>query len=122
MAPTEATTEKKLSQSQQVGFSLIAQAHIGLLIAASLLVLSLLFSFSLTTVIYGALFGVFSALLLMAYWLGKGGKFFILALFCPLMAIIFSPLNSFLDVANLICAYFVGLCLVLTAYKMIKGS
>ena len=116
------STNKKLSKSQEVGFSLIARAHFGLVIASVLLAISLLFSYAVTIIINGLLFGVFSALFLLAYWLGKGGKFFIFALICPLIAIIYSPLFSFYDVANLIFSYFVGLSALLTVYKLKKGS
>ena len=111
-----------MKTSQAVGFSLIGQAYIGLIVFALVLALSLFFSFNMTVVFYGAIFGAITALLLLCYWLGKGGSFFLLAVVCPLICIIFTPIMSFFDIANLLGAFFVGLCLMLTLYRIKKGS
>jgi hypothetical protein len=111
-----------MKTSQAVGFSLIGQAHLGLLVFAVILAVSLVLSTNLVVVTYGGVFGVITALLLLAYWLGKGGKFFILAVVCPLVCIVLTPLTSFYDIANLLGAFFVGVCFLLTVYKLKKES
>ena len=111
-----------MRSNQAVGFSLVGQAHLGLIIFSALFAVSLAFSFDKEVIFYGLVFGTVTALLLLAYWLGKGGKFFILAVLSPLVCIVFTPLTSFLAIANLLGAFFVGLCLLLTLYKLKKGS
>ncbi|MCF6458235.1 hypothetical protein [Pseudoalteromonas sp. MMG024] len=111
-----------MKTSQAVGFSLIGQAYIGLIVFAVVLAVSLIFSFNLTVVLYGAIFGAITAALLLCYWLGKGGSFFLLAVMCPLICIIVTPITSFLEIANVLGAFFVGLCLLLTGYRLKKGS
>ena len=111
-----------MKTSQAVGFSLIGQAHIGLMVFAVILAISLVLSLNLTVVTYGAVFGAVTALLLLAYWLGKGGKFFVLAVMCPLLCIIVTPITSFFEIANVLGAFFVGLCFILTIYRLKKGS
>ena len=111
-----------MRSNQTIGFSLIAQAHFGLVIFSILLAVSLLFSINTEAIVYGLGFGVLTGSVLLAYWHGKGGTYFVCAFLCPLICIIMTPLNSFMAIANLIGAFFVGLCLLLTMYKLKKGS
>ena len=111
-----------MRSNQAVGFSLISQAHLGLIGFSVFLAISMVVSFNIEVIVYGALFGSLTATLLLLYWLEKGGKFFVLAVICPLLCIIFTPLASFTAIANLLGAFFVGLCLLLMFYRIKKGS
>ncbi|MCG7537407.1 hypothetical protein [Pseudoalteromonas sp. OOF1S-7] len=62
--------------------------------------------------------GGLSAVLLLAYWHGKGGSFFIFGLGAPLLAIMFSELPDFLSLAWVINSFFSGFALILLLYKL----
>lgn len=111
-----------MKSHQSVGISLIGQAHIGLIIFMCALILSLMVSINISALIYGGIFGVITGALLLGYWLGKGGRFFLLAILSPLILIVVSPLASFADIANVLGAFFVGLCGLLCIYRLKKGS
>ncbi|SFC20594.1 hypothetical protein [Pseudoalteromonas denitrificans] len=103
--------------SPQVGSSIISQAYIGFIL--SLLIIVLL---CITTEIYifsimnGLISGAFTSTLLLCYWRGKGGVFFILALMSPLFLIVFTVLPSFIALFQLIASYFFGTSTLLMLY------
>ncbi|RZM80356.1 hypothetical protein [Pseudoalteromonas rubra] len=63
--------------------------------------------------------GGLSAALLLAYWHGKGGSFFIFGLGAPMLAVIFSDLPNFLSLAWVINSFFAGFALLLLLYKLV---
>ena len=103
-----------MKDSAQVGQSIIAQAHFGCLLTLSLLGVILLTE-GLTTalLLLSGAAGALCAAFLLLYWKGKGGIFFVLALICPLLLIIFAQLPTFLALAELVIGYFCALSVVL---------
>ena len=66
--------------------------------------------------------GVISAVLLLAYWLGKGGLFFILGVSLPLVLVLFTPLASITALLNLVSGFFFGFCAALFVYKLLANK
>ncbi|AZZ98890.1 hypothetical protein [Pseudoalteromonas sp. R3] len=73
---------------------------------------------NIANVVLGLSVGGLSAALLLAYWHGKGGSFFIFGLGAPMLAIIFSDLPDFLSLAWVINSFFGGFALLLLLYKL----
>ncbi|ATC95362.1 hypothetical protein [Pseudoalteromonas tunicata] len=106
-----------MKDSAQVGQSIIAKAHFGVVIAVFFLVVSyFLTPLLLDTLMQSTLAGLICALLLLGYWRGKGGLFFILALVCPLILIVMAHLPTFFALLQLISGYFLGLSALLSAF------
>lgn len=104
----------------QIGQSMAKQAPIALLI--NVLIFAALFTTEvapITTVVTALVFGVLTSLLLLGYWHGKGGSFFIIALLMPLVLVVVSELTSFLALAWLINGFFSGAALLLLVYGLI---
>ena len=71
-----------MSKQPHVGLSLVTKAPMGMLITALIAVIAnVLLELNIVTLGYAVAGGIASAVLLLAYWLGKGGLFFILPLF-----------------------------------------
>lgn len=68
------------------------------------------------SIINGVISGKLTSLFLLCYWRGKGGSFFIIALICPLIAIVITSLPNFTALFQLISAYFVGTSSLLMLY------
>ncbi|WP_233997954.1 hypothetical protein [Pseudoalteromonas sp. T1lg10] len=66
--------------------------------------------------------GVGCGVLLLAYWLGKGGIYFILGLLVPLLAVIFAELPNFISLFQLILTFFCGFWSSLWALKLVNGT
>ncbi|MFC3033931.1 hypothetical protein ACFOEE_15535 [Pseudoalteromonas fenneropenaei] len=111
----------------QVGFGLIRQAPQGVALMLVLMLIVILIDRAALAQHYGVAlqglgFGGLAALTLLAYWRGKGGVFFILALLMPLIFVIFAHLPSFLALAYGVCGFFLGITLTLAGYGKLKSQ
>lgn len=107
-----------MSQQPHVGLSLVNKAPIGMLITFLIAVLANVFlTLNIVTLGYAVLGGVICAAILLAYWLGKGGVFFILGVSMPLLLVLFTPLATLGALLNLLSGFFFGFCAMLLIYK-----
>ena len=109
-----------MSEQPHVGLSLVNKAPMGMLITALIAVIAnVLLELNIITLGYAVAGGVVSAALLLAYWLGKGGLFFILGVSLPLVLVLFTPLASITALLNLVSGFFFGFCAALFIYKLV---
>jgi hypothetical protein len=112
-----------MSQQPHVGLSLVKKAPLGLLVTAIIaLIANLMLSLDITTLGYAIAGGALCAILLLAYWLAKGGVFFILAISVPLLLVLFTPLATLGALVNLISGFFFGFCLALLIYQRFMAN
>ncbi|TMO07994.1 hypothetical protein [Pseudoalteromonas sp. S558] len=108
-----------MSKQPHVGLSLITKAPMGMLITAIIAVIAnVLLELNVITLGYAIAGGALSAMLLLAYWLGKGGLFFVLGVSLPLLLVLFTPLAGITALLNLVSGFFFGFCAALVAYKL----
>ncbi|MGO2373458.1 MAG: hypothetical protein ACTH5C_13980 [Pseudoalteromonas prydzensis] len=103
-----------------VGLSLVNKAPLGLVITALIAVTAtFMFELALVTLAYAIAGGLLCAVILIAYWLGKGGIFFIAGVSIPLLMVIVMPLTTMAALLYLISGFFFGFCLALLGYKLL---
>lgn len=103
-----------------VGLSLVNKAPLGLVITALIAIIAtFMFELELSTLAYSVAGGLTCAIILLAYWLGKGGLFFIVGVSIPLLIVIVMPLTSMAALLYLISGFFFGFCLALIGYKLV---
>lgn len=108
-----------MSQTPHVGLSLVNKAPIGMLITFVVAVLANVFmTLNIITLGYAVLGGAVCAAILLAYWLGKGGLFFVLGVSMPLLLVLLTPLASIGALLNLLSGFFFGFCAMLLMYKV----
>ncbi|MBB1310300.1 MULTISPECIES: hypothetical protein [Pseudoalteromonas] len=106
-----------------VGLSLVNKAPLGLIVTAVIAgIATVMFELELLTLAYSVLGGLVCAIILIAYWLGKGGLFFIVGVSIPLLMVIVVPLTSMAALLYLISGFFFGFCLALLGYKLLAKS
>jgi len=98
-----------MSQQPHVGLSLINKAPTVLA--------NVFLTLNIITLGYAVLGGMVCAAILLAYWLGKGGVFFILGVSMPLLLVLFTPLATIAALLNLLSGFFFGFCAMLLIYK-----
>ena len=107
-----------MSQQPHVGLSLVNKAPIGMLITFLIAALANVFlTLNIVTLGHAVLGGMVCAAILLAYWLGKGGVFFILGVSMPLLLVLFTPLATIAALLNLLSGFFFGFCAMLLIYK-----
>lgn len=112
-----------MKDQPHVGLSLVSKASMGMLITALVAVIAnVLLELNIITLGYAVVGGVVSAVLLLAYWLGKGGLFFILGVSLPLVLVLFTPLASITALLNLVSGFFFGFCAALFVYKLLANK
>ncbi|MBQ4858721.1 hypothetical protein V6248_12995 [Pseudoalteromonas agarivorans] len=112
-----------MSEQPHVGLSLVNKAPMGMLLTALVAVIAnVLLELNIITLGYAVAGGVVSAALLLAYWLGKGGLFFILGVSLPLVLVLFTPLASITALLNLVSGFFFGFCAALFIYKLVNAK
>jgi len=112
-----------MSEQPHVGLSLVNKAPMGMLLTALVAVIAnVLLELNIITLGYAVAGGVVSAALLLAYWLGKGGLFFILGVSLPLVLVLFTPLASITALLNLVSGFFFGFCAALCIYKLVSAK
>ncbi|TMP04131.1 hypothetical protein CWC11_12115 [Pseudoalteromonas sp. S3178] len=112
-----------MSEQPHVGLSLVNKAPMGMLITALIAVIAnVLLELNIITLGYAVAGGVISAALLLAYWLGRGGLFFILGVSLPLVLVLFTPLASITALLNLVSGFFFGFCAALFIYKLVRAK
>ncbi|MEL0633692.1 hypothetical protein V6237_12995 [Pseudoalteromonas carrageenovora] len=112
-----------MSEQPHVGLSLVNKAPMGMLLTALVAVIAnVLLELNIITLGYAVTGGVVSAALLLAYWLGKGGLFFILGVSLPLVLVLFTPLASITALLNLVSGFFFGFCAALFIYKLVSAK
>lgn len=103
-----------------VGLSLVNKAPLGLVITTLIAIAAtFLFELPLSTLGYASAGGFLCSVILIAYWLGKGGIFFIAGVSIPLLMVIVMPLTTMAALLYLISGFFFGFCLALLGYKLL---
>ncbi len=106
-----------------VGLSLVAKAPIAFTMLTLLIVAVATLSTPLWHILgYSVLAGLVCGGLLLAYWSGKGGLYFILGLLVPLANVVAVDLSSFTSLYQLILAFFCGFWLSLCVFKLVTGK
>ncbi|MEH6393355.1 hypothetical protein [Pseudoalteromonas sp.] len=102
-----------------VGLSLVNKAPLGLVSTALIAIIAtFMFDLELLTLAYASAGGLLCAVILIAYWLGKGGIFFIVGVSIPLLMVIIMPLATMAALLYLVSGFFFGFCLALLGYKL----
>ncbi|MDP2635557.1 MULTISPECIES: hypothetical protein [unclassified Pseudoalteromonas] len=108
-----------MNNQPHVGLSLVNKAPLGLLITILIAVVAhLVFELDVMTLLYSLVGGLVCAIVLIAYWLGKGGAFFIVGVSIPLVLIVVTPLATMAALLYLVSGFFFGFCLSLLIYKL----
>ncbi|GAA58941.1 hypothetical protein P20652_0800 [Pseudoalteromonas sp. BSi20652] len=109
-----------MNKQPHVGLSLVNKAPMGMLITLIIAAIAnVLLELNIITLVYAIVGGVASSVLLLAYWLGKGGVFFILGVSVPLLLVLLTPLGAITALLNLTSGFFFGFCAALFIYKLI---
>ncbi|ALU44880.1 hypothetical protein [Pseudoalteromonas rubra] len=109
-----------MQETQKIGESLANKAIWAVLGCGALFVVLVMNGgLNIGNVVLSLSIGALSAALLLAYWHGKGGSFFIFGLGAPMLAIIFSDLPNFLSLAWVINSFFCGFSVLLLLYKLV---
>jgi hypothetical protein len=114
-------------QNKQIGESLAKKSPIAILFTLLLFVpLALNESPIIGNIVSALVLGAMTVVLLLGYWHGKGGSFFIVALLMPLVLVVIAELPNFIALAWLINAFFFGAAsslfvyLKLSKFKIVK--
>ncbi|KZN48829.1 hypothetical protein [Pseudoalteromonas luteoviolacea] len=108
-----------MQNNKQIGMSLASKAPMAVLICAIIFLLLFLGSaINLANLLLALSVGVLSAVLLLAYWHGRGGSYFILGLAAPMLSILFSELPDFWALAWVINGFFCGFAILLWLFKL----
>jgi len=108
-----------MNKQPHVGLSLVNKAPMGMVVTALIAaVASFIFELDLTTLIYACIGGFVCGIILIAYWLGKGGVYFIVGVSTPLLLVVVMPLATVAALLYLVSGFFFGFCLALLAYKL----
>ena len=109
-----------MNKQPHVGLSLVNKAPLGMLITAIIAILAnTLLALNLITLGYAIFGGVVCAALLLAYWLGKGGVFFVLGVSAPLLLVLLTPLVSVAALLNLVSGFFFGFFTTLLLHNLL---
>ncbi|WP_404339284.1 hypothetical protein [Pseudoalteromonas mariniglutinosa] len=113
-----------MNEHARIGFALINKAPYGICVAVAVAFVAGFFFHDLAIVnfYYASIGGMLCALFLLAYWSGKGGLFFIAAVFTPLLLVMVSPLATLASLLYLLSGFFAGFWLLLLIYKVIKAK
>lgn len=108
-----------MSEQPHVGLSLVNKAPLGLVLSLLVAVIAgfVYTDLSLLTLLYALAGGLLCSVLLLGYWSGKGGIFFILGVLTPLALVMVSPLTTMAALLYLLSGFFAGFWLVLLCYK-----
>jgi hypothetical protein len=110
-----------MSRQPHVGLSLVKKAPLGLLVTLLVAVVAnLLLPLNIVTLAYAMTGGIVCAALLLMYWLGRGGVFFIAGVSMPLLLVLWAPLASVAALLNLVSGFFLGFCLALVIYNLAR--
>ncbi|KZN46694.1 hypothetical protein [Pseudoalteromonas luteoviolacea] len=108
-----------MKKNNAISLSLASKAPIAIVICCfGFVLLALSSAFHLTNLLLALSVGALSAVLLLAYWHGKGGHFFILGLAAPMLSILFSELPDFWALGWVINGFFCGFAILLWLFKV----
>ncbi|MDK1285705.1 hypothetical protein [Pseudoalteromonas umbrosa] len=108
-----------MQNNTQIGMSLANKSPIAIMICAVIFLLLFLCSAINFANLFVALsVGTLSAVLLLAYWHGRGGIYFILGLAAPMLSILFSELPDFWALGWVINGFFCGFAILLWLFKL----
>ncbi|AOT07551.1 hypothetical protein [Pseudoalteromonas luteoviolacea] len=108
-----------MQRNKQIGGSLAPKAPSAFLICALIfLLLSISSPLNVANLILALSIGALSAVLLLAYWHGKGGIYFILGLAAPMLSILFSDLPDFWALGWVINGFFCGFAILLWLFQL----
>ncbi|WP_440055750.1 hypothetical protein ACSLBF_06280 [Pseudoalteromonas sp. T1lg65] len=108
---------------KNIGVSLAQKAPFGLIaILALSIVLSVFEPISIENLGLACVSGIASSVLLLLYWHGRGGVYFILGLLAPLLAVMYSELPTFVSLGWVISGFFLGFCIVLIVHQIYQKS
>lgn len=110
-------------QKRQIGQSLAQKSPIGMVFTLLLFIpLAMVSELIVGNLISAIVLGIVTVILLLSYWHGKGGSFFIFALLMPLVLVVIAKLPSFVALAWLINAFFFGASASLFGYLLWSKS
>ena len=110
-------------QQRKIGQSLAQESPIGMVFTLLLFIpLAVVSELIVGNLISAIVLGMVTVILLLSYWHGKGGSFFIFALLMPLVLVVMAELPSFVALAWLINAFFFGASTCLFAYLLWSKS
>ncbi|KZN65186.1 hypothetical protein N473_01040 [Pseudoalteromonas luteoviolacea CPMOR-1] len=108
-----------MQSNKQIGSSLARKAPMALFLCALIFILlTISSSINWANLILALSVGVLSAVLLLAYWHGKGGVYFILGLAAPMLSILFSVLPDFWALGWVINGFFCGFAILLWLFQL----
>ncbi|MBQ4832991.1 hypothetical protein J8L70_07050 [Pseudoalteromonas sp. MMG010] len=112
---------QQLKNEPHVGLSLVNYAPVAVLV--NILIAGLanaLLELNITTLIYALVGGGFCGASLLAYWLGKGGVFFVVGVSIPLLVVLLTPLTNLAALINLVSGFFLGFFILLVGFKLLS--
>ncbi|MBQ4810373.1 hypothetical protein A7985_07995 [Pseudoalteromonas luteoviolacea] len=108
-----------MQENKTISLSLARKAPVAIAICCTgFVILALVSAFHITNVLLALSVGALSAALLLAYWHGKGGYYFILGLAAPMLSILFSDLPDFWALGWVINGFFCGFAILLWLFKI----
>ncbi|WP_419148038.1 hypothetical protein [Pseudoalteromonas 'SMAR'] len=112
-----------MTEYQKIGEQLAQKAPFALLF--TVILFSILFAVDKAiwlNLAYALGAGVLSIVLLLRYWHGKGGHYFILGLLAPLIAVMFADIPDFLAMAWVVNGFFAGAAATLWGYHLLMHN
>ncbi|TQF69995.1 hypothetical protein [Pseudoalteromonas luteoviolacea] len=108
-----------MQEHNKISLSLASKAPVTIIgCCIGFIILALVSPFNASNVVLAIGVGVLSASLLLAYWHGRGGSFFILGLAAPMLSILFSELPDFWSLGWVINGFFCGFAVLLWLFKV----
>ncbi|WP_462171290.1 hypothetical protein [Pseudoalteromonas xiamenensis] len=106
---------------QKIGSGIIRKSPMGLVILTFIAAGLFAYSADFWPVgLQGVGFGGLSALMLLGYWHGKGGVWFILSLLMPLVHIVFAQIPSVVALVFAVVGFFFGFALLLAGTALLQ--
>ncbi|MBQ4837085.1 MULTISPECIES: hypothetical protein [Pseudoalteromonas] len=112
-----------MQNNKQIGQSLANKAPIVVITCVAIFILlSLCSPLNWLNLLLSLGVGSLSAGLLLAYWHGKGGSYFILGLLAPMLSIVLSELPDFWSLGWVISGFFCGFAMFLWLFKLLSSQ
>jgi hypothetical protein len=108
-------------QNKQIGESLAKKSPIAIIFTLlAFIPLAMNSSPIVGNLVSALILGAMTVVLLLGYWHGKGGSFFIVALLMPLVLVVIADLPNFIALAWLINCFFLGTASCLFIYLFLS--
>ena len=107
--------------NKQIGESLAKKSPIAIIFTLlAFIPLAMNSSPIIGNLVSALILGAMTVVLLLGYWHGKGGSFFIVALLMPLVLVVIADLPNFIALAWLINCFFLGTASCLFIYSFLS--